>query len=154
MTGFHADPAALDGLAVRLEDTADEFAAATADVEATASGDLGPPAIAAALTALTGEWSGRIRAVRTDYAAAADSVRAAAKAFRGSDASAEETLGRIAGQPGSDDPGQTTAHPHQPADAGRPRSDNLGQTSVRRTDLGGAGSVGPAVFGDSGRADG
>ncbi|WP_328456356.1 MULTISPECIES: hypothetical protein [unclassified Amycolatopsis] len=95
MTGFHADPAALDGLAVRLEDTADEFAAVSADVEATTDGDLGPPAIAAALTALTGEWSGRIRAVRTDYAAAADSVRAAAKAFRGADASAQEALGRI-----------------------------------------------------------
>ncbi|WP_326952630.1 hypothetical protein [Amycolatopsis sp. NBC_01286] len=215
MTGFHADPAALDALAVRLEDTADEFAAAAADVEATASGDLGPQAVAAALTALTGEWSGRIRAVGTDYAATADSVHAAAKAFRGADASAAEALGRITAQPGSDDPGQTTTQPHQPADAGQPTatapsqtaaqphwpadadqtpapgqtttqphwpaepdqglstdpgqttaqphqpadadqtlSDNLGQTPTRRTDPGGAHRFGPAVFGDSGRADG
>ncbi|WP_326950469.1 hypothetical protein OG439_17820 [Amycolatopsis sp. NBC_01307] len=196
MTGFHADPAALDALAVHLEDTADEFAAASADLEATASGDLGPPAVAAALTALTGEWSGRIRAVGTDYAATADSVHAAAKAFRGADASAAEALGRITAQPGSDDPGQiaahplrptdadqatatasgqtttqppwpaepdqtlstdpgqTTAQPHQPADAGRPLGDNLGQTPTRRTDPGSAHRFGPAVFGDSGRADG
>jgi hypothetical protein len=96
MTGFHADPAALDALARRLEDTAGEFAAAAADVEVAASGDLGPQAVSAALAALTGEWSGRIRAVRTDYAAAADSVRTAAKAYRGSDANAREALGRIA----------------------------------------------------------
>ncbi|WP_410622561.1 hypothetical protein [Amycolatopsis sp. cmx-8-4] len=155
MTGFHADPAALDALAVRLEDTADEFAAASADVEATASGDLGPPA--AALTALTGEWSGRIRAVRTDYAAAADSVRAAAKAFRGADASAAEALGRITAQPGSDDPGQTATQPLRPADADQAPATDSGPTTAQphqRTDLGGAGSFGPAVFGDSGRADG
>ncbi len=137
MTGFHADPAALDALAVRLEDTADEFAAAAADVEATATGDLGPQPVAAALTALTGEWSGRIRAVRTDYATAADNVRAAAKAFRGADASAAEALDRITAQPDSDDPGQTSAQP-----------------SIRRTGPGSADRFGPAVFGDSGHADG
>jgi hypothetical protein len=91
MTGFHADPAALDGLARRLEDTAEEFAAASADVAT--MGDLGSPAVSAALAALTGEWSGRIRAVQADYAAAADSVRAAAKAYRGADTSAVEALG-------------------------------------------------------------
>ncbi|MFJ1758968.1 hypothetical protein ACIOD2_01545 [Amycolatopsis sp. NPDC088138] len=99
MTGFHADLAALEALARRLEETADDFAAASADVESATSGDLGPPAVTAALTSLTGEWSGRIRAVRTDYAAAADSVRAAAKAYGGSDTSAAEALGTIADTP-------------------------------------------------------
>ncbi|UOZ05202.1 hypothetical protein [Amycolatopsis sp. WQ 127309] len=131
MTGFHADPAALDALAVRLVDTADEFAAASADVEATASGDLGPPTVAAALTALTGEWSGKIRAVRTDYAATADSVHAAAKAFRGADASAAEALGRITAQPGSDDPGQTAAQPLRPADADQTPATAPSQTAAQ-----------------------
>jgi hypothetical protein len=119
MTGFQADPAALDALARRLEETAEEFAAASADVETTTTGDLGPPTVAAALTALTGEWSGRIRAVQTDYAAAADSVRAAARAYRGSDANAAEALGRIAAQDGPDDLGQTPVQPRRPAHPGQ-----------------------------------
>ncbi|MDT7805755.1 MAG: hypothetical protein QOI78_9188 [Actinomycetota bacterium] len=129
MTGFHADPAALDALARRLEETAEDFAAASADVESTTSGDLGPPAVAAALTSLSGEWSGRIRAVQTDYAAAADSVRAAAKAYGGSDTSAAEALGRIATR---DDLG-------------------LGRTPSRPTD---PGLFGQAATDESGRDDG
>ena len=97
MTGFHADPAALDALAVRLEDTAEEYAAAAAQVEAAVSDDLGPLSVSAALAALTGDWSGRIRAVETDFATAAGSVRAAAKAYRTSDAAAAEELGRADG---------------------------------------------------------
>jgi hypothetical protein len=164
MTGFHADPAALDGLAVRLEDTADEFASAAADVEATASGDLGPPAISAALTALTGEWSGRIRAVRTDYAAAADNVRAAAKAFRGSDTNAAETLDRIAARPDPDGIGNTASTPHGPTDSGHaitpplgspdpssPITDGHTAAAHRPTD---PGPFGHDVSDESGRADG
>jgi hypothetical protein len=94
--GFHADPAALDALALRLEDTAEEYGAAASEVE-TAPGDLGPPAVTGALAMLTGEWSGRIRAVETDFATAAGSVRAAAKAYRATDAAAAEELGRADG---------------------------------------------------------
>jgi hypothetical protein len=97
MTGFHADPAALDALALRLDDTAEEYAAAAAQVEAAASGELGPLSVSGALTALTGEWSGRIRAVETDFATAAGSVRAAAKAYRTTDAAAADELGRADG---------------------------------------------------------
>jgi|tagenome__1003787_1003787.scaffolds.fasta_scaffold15208796_1 hypothetical protein len=94
--GFHADPAALDALALRLEDTAEEYAAAASEIE-TAPGDLGPAAVTSALAMLTGEWSGRIRAVETDFATAAGSVRAAAKAYRATDAAAAEELGRADG---------------------------------------------------------
>jgi hypothetical protein len=97
MTGFHADPAALDTLAFRLEDTAEEYAAAAAQVETAASGDLGPAAVAGALTALTGEWWSRIRAVETDFATAASSVRTAAKAYRTMDAAAADELRRTDG---------------------------------------------------------
>jgi hypothetical protein len=97
MSGFHADPAALDTLARRLEDTAEDHGTAAADTEAAATGNLGPPAVSSALTALTGEWSGRIRAVQTDFANAAASVRAAATAYRTTDANAAEDLGRADG---------------------------------------------------------
>ncbi|MEU0797728.1 type VII secretion target [Amycolatopsis sp. NPDC005961] len=96
MTGFHADPAALDALALRLEGTAEEYGAAAASVETAASGDFGPLAISGALAVLTGEWSGRIRAVETDFTTAASSVRAAAKAYGTTDAAAAEDLGRAA----------------------------------------------------------
>ncbi|MEV6641616.1 type VII secretion target [Amycolatopsis sp. NPDC051371] len=97
MTGFHADPAALDALALRLDDTAEEYAAAAAQLESAASGELGPLSVSSALAALTGEWSGRIRAVETDFATAAGSVRAAAKAYRTTDAAAADELGRADG---------------------------------------------------------
>ncbi|MCR6483747.1 hypothetical protein M8542_13055 [Amycolatopsis sp. OK19-0408] len=93
MSGFHADPAALDALALRLEDAAAEYAA----VDLAPAGDLGPPSVSSALTALTAEWSGRIRAVETDFTAAATSVRAAAKVYRGADTAAAEDLGRADG---------------------------------------------------------
>jgi uncharacterized protein YukE len=96
MTGFHADPAALDGLAVKLADSADEFGAAAGDLE-TAAGDLGAAAVADALTELTAQWSGRLRAVQTDYATAAAGVRAAARAYRATDADAADALGRARG---------------------------------------------------------
>jgi hypothetical protein len=95
MTGFHADPAALDGLARRLEES--EYGEAADSVETAASGELGPLSVAGALTALTGAWSGRIRAVETDFATAAGSVRAAAKAYRTTDAAAADELGRAHG---------------------------------------------------------
>lgn len=91
MTGFHADPAALDELALRLEDTAEEYAAAAAQIEAP-SGDFGPAAVSGALAALTGEWTGRIRVAESDFTAAATGVRAAAKAYRATDAAAAEEL--------------------------------------------------------------
>jgi hypothetical protein len=94
MSGFHADPVALDTLARRLEDAAEDHQAAAADIEAADAGDLGPLPVSAALTALTAEWSGRIRAVQTDFATAAASVRTAAKAYRTTDANAAEDLGR------------------------------------------------------------
>lgn len=97
MSGFHADPAALETLARRLADTAEEFAEAAADVETAATGDLGPPSVTGALAALTGEWSTEIRTVQKDYAATAANVQAAAKAYRATDASAVEELGRIDG---------------------------------------------------------
>ncbi|MEV7044402.1 type VII secretion target [Amycolatopsis sp. NPDC051061] len=97
MTGFHADPAALDALALRLEDTASEYGEAAGSVETAASGELGPLSVSGALTALTGAWSGRIRAVETDFATAAGSVRAAAKAYRTTDAAAADELGRAHG---------------------------------------------------------
>lgn len=93
MSGFHADPAALDALARRLEDAAAEYAAADLEL----SGDLGPPSVSSALTALTAEWSGRIRAVETDFTTAAAGVRAAAKAYRTADSAAAEDLGRADG---------------------------------------------------------
>ncbi|MDQ7808524.1 type VII secretion target [Amycolatopsis sp. A133] len=95
MTGFHADPSALDALARRLEDTADEYRSAAHSLEP--PDDLGPAPVSAALTALTGEWSGRIRAVERDFASAAASVRTAAKAYRATDAAAAEELGRADG---------------------------------------------------------
>lgn len=95
MTGFHADPPALDALARRLDDTADEYRSAAHALEA--PDDLGPAPIPAALTALTGEWSGRIRAVGTDFASAAAGVRTAAKAYRATDVAAAEELGRADG---------------------------------------------------------
>lgn len=97
MTGFHADPAALDALALRLEDASEDYRAAAVSVEAAGTGDLGPPSVTGALTALTAEWSGRIRAVETDFATAAAGVRTAAKAYRTADASAAEDLGRADG---------------------------------------------------------
>ncbi|WIX99287.1 hypothetical protein QRX60_35285 [Amycolatopsis mongoliensis] len=97
MTGFHADPAALDALALRLEDTAEDHAAAAAQVETAASGDLGPAVVSGALAVLAGEWSGRIRAVETDFAAAAADVRTAAQAYRTTDAAAAGELGRADG---------------------------------------------------------
>ncbi|MGW4059264.1 type VII secretion target [Amycolatopsis sp. NPDC004747] len=98
MTGFHVDPVALDALALRLEDTADEYRAAAAALEAPeAPGGLGPAPVSAALTALTGAWSGSIRAVQTDFADAAAGVRAAATAYRATDAAAAEELGRADG---------------------------------------------------------
>ncbi|SEF20890.1 Excreted virulence factor EspC, type VII ESX diderm [Amycolatopsis pretoriensis] len=95
MTGFHADPAALDALARRLEDTAEEYGAAAASLPS--PDEVGPGPVAAALTALTGEWSGRIRAVERDFTAAAADVRTAAKAYRATDAAAAEELGRADG---------------------------------------------------------
>ncbi|GHF94537.1 MULTISPECIES: DUF6507 family protein [Amycolatopsis] len=95
MTGFHADPAALDALAARLEDTADEYRSAADSLEA--PDDLGPGPVSAALTALAGELSGRIRAVETDFASAAAGVRTAAKAYRTTDAAAADELGRAGG---------------------------------------------------------
>ncbi|WP_103344002.1 DUF6507 family protein [Amycolatopsis sp. CA-126428] len=95
MTGFHADPSALDALALRLEDTADEYRSAADSLAA--PDDLGPAPVSAALAALTGEWSGRIRAVGTDFAGAATGVRTAAKAYRAADAAAAEELGRADG---------------------------------------------------------
>jgi uncharacterized protein YukE len=97
MSGFQADPAALEALALRLADTSEEFAEAAADLETAASGDLGPPAVTGALAALTGEWSTRIRTVQNDYATTAANVQAAAKAYRATDASAIEELGRVDG---------------------------------------------------------
>ncbi|WP_370962348.1 hypothetical protein [Amycolatopsis sp. cg9] len=91
MTGFHADPAALDTLARQLADTAGEYAAAAPDLDV---GDLGPPAVSGALAALAVEWSGRLRDVHDDFAASAESVRAAAKAYRTADADAADRLGR------------------------------------------------------------
>ncbi|MFJ7214829.1 hypothetical protein [Amycolatopsis sp. NPDC098790] len=96
MSGFHADPQALDALALRLADTAEEYGAAAVALEAPA-GECGPGPVAAALTALTGKWSGRIRAVESDFAAAATDVRTAAKAYRATDAAAAEELGRADG---------------------------------------------------------
>ncbi|MEV7098935.1 hypothetical protein AB0M80_39505 [Amycolatopsis sp. NPDC051045] len=96
MTGFQADPAALDALALRLEDTAEEYAAAAARIEAP-PGDFGPAAVSGALAALTGEWSGRIRAAERDFTAAATGVRTAAKAYRATDVAAAEELGRADG---------------------------------------------------------
>lgn len=95
MSGFHADPAALDALASRLEDTAEEYRSAAHSLAAPE--DLGPGPISAALAALTGEWSDRIRAVEQDFAAAATDVRTAAKAYRSTDAAAAEELGRADG---------------------------------------------------------
>ncbi|WP_410171929.1 type VII secretion target [Amycolatopsis heterodermiae] len=129
MTGFQADPAALNALARRLEETAEDFATASADVDSTTTGDLGPRAVTAALTSLTAEWSGRIRAVQTDYAAAAESVRTAAKAYSGADTSAAEVLGRIAG-PDDHGLGRTPSRPPAP------------------------GRFGQSIVDDSGRADG
>ncbi|WP_410566898.1 DUF6507 family protein [Amycolatopsis sp. cmx-4-61] len=95
MTGFHADPAALDALARRLEDAADEYRSAADSLAAPEN--LGPGPVSAALTALTGEWSGRIRAVERDFAGAAAGVRTAAKAYRTTDTAAAEELGRADG---------------------------------------------------------
>ncbi|MGW5723795.1 hypothetical protein ACWEVP_47050 [Amycolatopsis sp. NPDC003865] len=95
MTGFHADPAALDALALRLDDVAEEYRAAA--VSLSPPEDLGPGPVSAALTALTGEWSGRIRAVERDFTAAAADVRTAAKAYRETDAAAAEELDRADG---------------------------------------------------------
>jgi hypothetical protein len=94
MTGFHADPAALEELARRLEDTAEEYG--TAAEETSGSGDLGP-LVPDALGAVTGEWADRIRTVQTEVAATAASVRAAAKVYRTGDASAVEELRRADG---------------------------------------------------------
>ncbi|KDN22063.1 type VII secretion target [Amycolatopsis rifamycinica] len=95
MTGFHADPSALEALARRLEDTAAEYRAAADSLEAPAN--PGPPPIATALAALAAEWSGRIRAVETDFTGAAADVRTAAKAYRTTDTTAAEQLGRADG---------------------------------------------------------
>ncbi|WP_318307015.1 hypothetical protein [Amycolatopsis solani] len=94
MTGFHADPDALDALARQLADTAGEYAAAVPESDV---GDLGPPAVSGALAALASEWAGRIRVVHDEFAASADSVRAAAKAYRTTDAAATDELGRTDG---------------------------------------------------------
>ncbi|MEU7787332.1 MULTISPECIES: hypothetical protein [unclassified Amycolatopsis] len=94
MTGFHADPAALDALARTLADTAGEYGAAVPDLDV---GDLGPPAVSGALAALAREWSGRIGGVQEDFAGSAESVRAAAKTYRAADADAAERLGRADG---------------------------------------------------------
>ncbi|MBE1493706.1 uncharacterized protein YukE [Amycolatopsis lexingtonensis] len=91
MTGFHADPAALDALARQLSDTAAEYAAAVPDLDVS---DIGPPAVSGALAGLAAEWAGRIRGVHEDFAASAEAVRAAAKAYRTTDADAAEELGR------------------------------------------------------------
>ncbi|MET8849533.1 type VII secretion target [Amycolatopsis sp. NPDC004625] len=91
MTGFHADPAALEALARRLEDTAAEYG--TAADETGGSGDLGP-LVSDALRAVTGEWAARIRATQTEVAATAASVRAAATVYRTGDANAGEELRR------------------------------------------------------------
>lgn len=91
MTGFHADPAALEALARRLEDTAEEYG--TAADETDGAGDLGP-LVSDVLRAVTGEWADRIRAVRTEVGATAVSVRAAAKAYRTGDANAVAELRR------------------------------------------------------------
>ncbi|MEV4150858.1 hypothetical protein AB0J40_44905 [Amycolatopsis sp. NPDC049691] len=93
MTGFHADPAALEALASRLQDTAAEYRSAALSLEA--PDDLGP--ISVALAGLTGEWSGRIRAAERDFATAAAGVRTAAKAYRATDAAAAEELDRTDG---------------------------------------------------------
>ncbi|WP_410585878.1 hypothetical protein [Amycolatopsis sp. lyj-23] len=95
MTGFHADPSALESLARRLEDAAEEYRSAA---EALAPPeDIGPDPVSAALTALTTEWSGRIRTVQTDFTGAATAVHTAAKAYRTTDAAAAEELGRADG---------------------------------------------------------
>ncbi|WP_033262271.1 hypothetical protein [Amycolatopsis vancoresmycina] len=94
MTGFHADPAALEALARSLEDVAEEYGAA-AD-ETSGSGDLGP-LVPDALQAVTDEWAHRIRAAQQDFDAAAASVRTAAKVYRTGDATAVEELRRADG---------------------------------------------------------
>ncbi|WP_103349007.1 type VII secretion target [Amycolatopsis sp. CA-128772] len=94
MTGFEADPAALEALARTLEDTAEEYG--TAADETGASGDLGP-VVSDVLRALTGEWADRIRAVRADLDATAASVRTAAAVYRTGDANAVDQLRRTDG---------------------------------------------------------
>ncbi|QKV73624.1 DUF6507 family protein [Amycolatopsis sp. Hca4] len=95
MTGFHADPSALDALARRLADTADEYRSAADSLQPPE--DLGPGPVPAALTALTATWSGRIRAVEQNFADAAAGVRKAAQAYRATDTAAAEELGRADG---------------------------------------------------------
>ncbi|MFJ9780027.1 type VII secretion target [Amycolatopsis sp. NPDC101161] len=95
MTGFHADPAALEALASRLEDTAEEYRSAAHSLAT--PDDLGPGPISAALAALTGEWSSRVKAVEKDFSTAAASVRTAAKAYQATDAAAAEELDRADG---------------------------------------------------------
>lgn len=97
MSGFHADPAALDALARRLEDAAGDYGTAATSVETAGSGDLGPAPVTGALAALTAGWAGRIRAAETDFGAAAASVRAAANKYRVTEAAAAEDLGRADG---------------------------------------------------------
>ena len=97
MSGFHADPAALDALARRLEDTAAEYHATAAEIATAATADLGPAPVSAALATLTGEWSARIRAAEQDFGTAAAGVRAAATAYRAADADAAEKLDRTDG---------------------------------------------------------
>ncbi|MEV4052305.1 hypothetical protein AB0J55_14075 [Amycolatopsis sp. NPDC049688] len=94
MTGFHADPAALEELARRLEDAAEEYGAA-AD-ETSGPGDLGP-LVPDALRAVTDEWADRIRAVQREIAATAASVRTAAQVYRTGDAGVVEELRRADG---------------------------------------------------------
>ncbi|WP_410673923.1 hypothetical protein [Amycolatopsis sp. cmx-4-68] len=97
MSGFHADPAALDVLARRLEDTAEDYGTAAAAIETAGAGDLGPASVTSAFATLTTGWSGRIREAETDFGAAAANVRAAAKKYGATEAAAAEDLGRADG---------------------------------------------------------
>lgn len=94
MSGFATDPAALEELARRLEEAAEDHASTAAEVASAGAADLGAVAVSGAFASLTGGWADRIRAVERDFTTAAGSVRAAAKVYRAADADAAEELGR------------------------------------------------------------
>ena len=91
MTGYTADPHALETAAGRLDDVAREIGAAAAGIDARAGADLGPGGVTEAVDVLAANLAGRMRAVHSDLSAAAGNVAAAGAAYR--DAESRSGLG-------------------------------------------------------------
>ncbi|MCG8920210.1 hypothetical protein L6E12_31005 [Actinokineospora sp. PR83] len=92
MTGYRADPGELATASARLRDTADTLAEVRLDADATTP--VGPPDLAAALTAFTTEARSALTTTTSAITGAAAGLRAADNAYTDTEADVTAALTR------------------------------------------------------------